>query len=219
MGFAIAQLAKAKGAHVIIGSRSADKVKAAADELGVEGHVIDSTDEASVKAFFEQVGTLDHLVVSGSSVKTGTLADLPIADAEFTFRSKFFGPYLCAKHAKIHPTGSITLFSGILSRRPGKNDSILGPVNAAVEALGRALAKDLAPVRVNTLSPGMTRGTGAYLGMPEAAREGMYASIAAKLPVAQVGTPLNIAEAVLMLMNNSFITGVTLDVDGGGVLV
>jgi NAD(P)-dependent dehydrogenase (short-subunit alcohol dehydrogenase family) len=219
MGLAIAKLAASRGATVIIGSRSADKVKAAADELGIEGHIIDTTDEASVKAFFEKVGTLDHLVVSGSSVKTGTLAELPLADAEFTFRSKFFGPYLCAKHAKINASGSITLFSGILSRRPGKNDSILGPVNAAVEALGRALAKDLAPIRVNTISPGMTRDTGAYLGMPEAAREGMYAAIAAKLPVSKVGTPENIAEAALMLMTNAFITGVTLDVDGGGVLV
>jgi NAD(P)-dependent dehydrogenase (short-subunit alcohol dehydrogenase family) len=90
-------------------------------------------------------------------------------------------------------------------------------VIAAVEALGRSLAKDLAPVRVNTLSPGMTHDIGAYLGMPEAACEGMYASTAGKLAVARVGTPENIAEAVLM--NNSFITGVTLDVDGGGMLV
>lgn len=162
---------------------------------------------------------IDHLVVSGSSVKTGTLADLPLVDAEFTFRSKFFGPYLCAKHSKVAPTGSITLFSGILSRRPGHNDCILGPVNAAVEALGRALARDLAPVRVNTISPGMTRDTGAYLGMSEAAREGMYAGIAKALPVARVGTPDNLAEATLALMTNPFITGVTLDVDGGGVLV
>ena len=219
MGLAIAQLAAARGAHVIVGSRSADKVKAVMDELGIEGHSIDTTDEASVKAFFDKVGTLDHLVVSGSSVKTGTLAELPLVDAEFTFRSKFFGPYLCARHAKINASGSITLFSGILSRRPGKNDSILGPVNAAVEALGRALARDLAPIRVNTISPGMTRDTGAYLGMPDAAREGMYSAIAGKLPAGRVGTPENIAEAALMLMTNAFITGVTLDVDGGGVLV
>jgi NAD(P)-dependent dehydrogenase (short-subunit alcohol dehydrogenase family) len=174
--------------------------------------------EDSAREFFEATGTLDHLVVSGSAVKTGTLAELSFADAEFTFRSKFFGPYLCAKHARIQPSGSITLFSGILSRRPGHNDSILAPVNAAVEALGRALARDLAPVRVNTLSPGMTRDTGAYLGMPEAAREGMYALIANNLPVGRVGTPSDIAEAALLLMTNPFITGVTLDVDGGGLL-
>lgn len=96
---------------------------------------------------------------------------------------------------------------------------MLAGVNAAVEAMGRALARDLAPVRVNTISPGMTCDTGAYLSMPEAAREGMYSAIAGKLPVGHVGTPEDIAEATLMLMTNRFITGVTLDVDGGGVLV
>jgi NAD(P)-dependent dehydrogenase (short-subunit alcohol dehydrogenase family) len=218
MGLAIAKLAAERGARVIVGSRSQEKVSAAATEIGCEGRVVDSMNEESVREFFEATGTLDHLVVSGSAVKTGTLAELPLADAEFTFRSKFFGPYLCAKHARIQPSGSITLFSGILSRRPGHNDSILAPVNAAVEALGRALARDLAPVRVNTLSPGMTRDTGAYVGMPEAAREGMYATIAKNLPVGRVGTPSDIAEAVLLLMTNPFITGVTLDVDGGGLL-
>lgn len=219
MGLAIAKLAAARGAHVIVGSRSADKVAAAAREVRGDGLVIDTTAEDSVKAFFEAAGVIDHLVVSGSSVKTGPLAQLPLADAEFTFRSKFFGPYLCAKHARLAPNGSVTLFSGILSRRPGHNDAILAPVNAAVEALGRALARDLAPVRVNTISPGMTRDTGAYLSMPEAAREGMYAGIAKALPVARVGSPKDIAEAALALMTNPFITGVTLDVDGGGVLV
>jgi hypothetical protein len=75
-----------------------------------------------------------------------------------------------------------------------------------------ALARDLAPVRVNTISPGMTRGTGAYLSMAEAAREGMYSAIAARLPVGRIGTAEDIAAATLMLMTNAFITGVTLDV-------
>jgi NAD(P)-dependent dehydrogenase (short-subunit alcohol dehydrogenase family) len=219
MGLAVAHLAKAQGATVFIGSRTAERVAAASAELGVTGYTVDSTDEASVAAFFAKVGSLDHLVVTGSAVKTGSLSELSLADAEFTFRSKFFGPYLCAKHAKLASTGSITFFSGILSRRPGKNDAILGGVNAAVEAMGRALARDLAPIRVNTLSPGMTRDTSAYLKMPEEAREGMFSFIASKLPVGKVGQPEDIAAAVLMLMTNPFITGVTLDVDGGGVLV
>jgi NAD(P)-dependent dehydrogenase (short-subunit alcohol dehydrogenase family) len=219
MGFAIAELAIRHGARVTIGSRSAEKTQSAAARLGAGAHAIDTTDEASVKAFFAASGEVDHLVISGSSVKTGTLASLPLADAEFTFRSKFFGPYLCAKHAQVKASGSITFFSGNLSRRPGMNDAILAGVNAAVEAMGRALARDLAPLRVNTLSPGMTRDTGAYLGMNEAAREGMYAGIASKLPVGTVGKPHDIAAAVLMLMQNPFITGITLDVDGGGLLV
>jgi NAD(P)-dependent dehydrogenase (short-subunit alcohol dehydrogenase family) len=219
MGLAVARLAKSLGASVTVASRSSDKVAAVATELGVAGKPIDTSDEASVRDFFAAVGPVDHLIVTGSSVRTGTLKDAPLADGEFTFRSKFFGPYLCAKYAQMNPAGSITLFSGILSRRPGQNDAVLAGVNAAVEAMGRALARDLAPVRVNTISPGMTRDTGAYLSMPEAAREGMYSAIAGKLPVGHVGTAGDIAEATIMLMTNRFITGVTLDVDGGGVLV
>ena len=219
MGLAIASLAASRGAYVTVASRSPDKVAAAASMLGVTGKPLDTADEASVREFFSAAGQLDHLVVTASSVRTGTLKDSPLADGEFTFRSKFFGPYLCAKYAQMKPTGSITLFSGILSRRPGHNDVVLAAVNAAVEAMGRALARDLAPVRVNTISPGMTRGTGSYLSMPEAARESMYSAIAARLPVGRVGTAEDIAAATLMLMTNTFITGVTLDVDGGGVLV
>ena len=219
MGLAIARLAISRGASVTVASRSPDKVAVVATELGAAGKPLDTSDEASVREFFTALGPVDHLVVTGSSVRTGTLKDAPLADGEFTFRSKFFGPYLCAKYAQIKPTGSITLFSGILSRRPGHNDAVLAGVNAAVEAMGRAMARDLAPVRVNTISPGMTRGTGAYFSMPEAAREGMYSSIASHLPVGRVGTAEDIAAATLMLITNGFITGITLDIDGGGVLV
>jgi NAD(P)-dependent dehydrogenase (short-subunit alcohol dehydrogenase family) len=219
MGLSIAERAVSLGAKVILGSRSAERVSATANRLGCEGRVIDTTEESSVEAFFSAAGGIDHLAIPGSSVRTGSLREAPLADGEFTFRSKFFGPYLCAKHARINPSGSITFFSGILSRRPGLNDAVLAGVNAAVEAMGRALARDLAPVRVNTISPGMTRDTGAYVSMSEEAREAMYAGIAKRLPVGRVGTGDDVASAAVMLMTNGFITGVTLDIDGGGVLV
>ena len=220
MGLAVARKASQAGARVVIASRSADKLQAAVRGIGGDVHwqMVDTTDEASVADLFERLGTVDHLAVPGSSVKTGPLRELPLADARFTMQSKFWGPYLCAKHARLNDTGSITFFSGILSRRPGMNDALLASVNAAVEAMGRALAKDLAPVRVNVLSPGMTAGTGAYLKIPEAAREAMFASVAGRLPVGRVGRPEDIADAVVMLMTNGFITGVVLDVDGGGLI-
>jgi NAD(P)-dependent dehydrogenase (short-subunit alcohol dehydrogenase family) len=180
MGLAVAENASRSGARVVIASRSQDKLAAAAGRIGGDVHwqVVDSTKEASVEDLFERLGAVDHLVIPGSSVKTGPLRELPLADGMFTMQSKFWGPYLCAKYARINPGGSITFFSGILSRRPGQNDAVLAAVNAAVEAMGRALAKDLAPVRVNVISPGMTAGTGAYLKMPDAARERMFDSIA-----------------------------------------
>lgn len=220
MGLAIARHAAAAGASVVIAGRTLSRLQQAASARGpaVRAESIDTTSEDSVRDFFGKLGPIDHLAIPGSAVRTGTLKDAPLADGLTTMQSKFWGPYLCAKHAQVKPTGSITLFSGILSRRPGKNDCVLRPVNAAVEALGRALSRDLAPVRVNTLSPGMTSGTDAYKDMPEAARQGMYDAIAARLPVGRVGTPDDIAQATLALMTNGFITGTTLDVDGGALL-
>jgi NAD(P)-dependent dehydrogenase (short-subunit alcohol dehydrogenase family) len=221
MGKAIARESYRLGGQVIIASRSEEKLRAAAMVIG-DGTAtaqVDITNEKSVSRLFQQVGGIDHLVISGSSVRTGTLRDMPLEDGLYTMRSKFWGPYLCAKHAQIRSDGSITFFSGILSRRPGLNDSVLGPVNAAVESLGKALSRDLAPIRVNTISPGMTQGTGAYTKMDEKARQAMYAGIASRLPVGHVGDPENIADAAIMVMTNPFITGTVIDVDGGGLLV
>jgi len=221
MGFAVAKLSHEAGATVVLASRSKDKLLAKAKELGndVQVQELDTTREESIKSAFANVGKIDHLVIPGSSTKTGPLKSLSVADAEFTMRSKFFGPYLCAKYAELDPEGSLTLFSGVLSQRPGTGMPILGAVNAAVEGLGRALALELAPVRVNVVSPGMTRDTGAYLSMPEEAREGMFKLVADHLPVKRVGTPHDLASISLALMTNPFITGVIVPVDGGGLLV
>ncbi len=219
MGRAIAVAAIQAGARVSIGGRSQEKCEKAAREISATGRAIDISVEESVRTFFESMGEIDHLVISASGVRTGPLKELALADAEFTFRSKFFGPYLCAKHASIAAGGSITFFSGILSRRPGANDAVLAGVNAAVEAMGRALARDLAPLRVNTISPGLTRDTAAFDSMSPEAREGMFQAVAAKLPVGRVGLPVDIANAALFLMTTSFVTGITLDVDGGGLLI
>jgi NAD(P)-dependent dehydrogenase (short-subunit alcohol dehydrogenase family) len=220
MGLAIADEADREGARVIIASRSESKLKAACEKIGtdVRRHMVDFTDEDSVKDLFSSVGPVDHLAIPASSVRTGPLKKLALTDAKLSMDSKFFGPYLAVKEAEINPGGSIILFSGILSRRPDKGSPILAAINSAVEALGKALAVELAPVRVNVISPGMTRDTGAYLGMPDQAREDMFANAARSLPVKRVGQPADIATVAVELMANSFITGAVIDVDGGGLL-
>lgn len=220
MGLAIASAAAQAGAQVSIASRSESKLMEAAVKIGsgVKWHVVDFTDETSVKRLFDFAGPLDHLVIPGSAVKTGALKDLPLSDARSSMDSKFFGPYLAVKEARVNPQGSIILFSGILSRRPDKGSPILAAINAAVETLGKALAVELAPVRVNVISPGMTRDTGAYLGMPDEARADMFSAVAQSLPVKRVGLPVEIASIAVELMSNNFITGAVIDVDGGGLL-
>lgn len=220
MGLGISEMAAREGAEVIIASRDLAKCQAAAQRLGARasGLAVDTTDEESVRELFARAGTVHHVLIPGSTVKTGPVKATPAADVLDSLRSKFLGPVLCARAATFAPGGSLTLFSGILSRKPG-NSSLLAAINAAVESLAKGLAIELAPVRVNAISPGMTKETNAYAGMPEAAREAMFSSIAAKLPIGRVGTPADIAEAALFLMTCGFVNGVVLDVDGGGLLL
>ena len=113
--------------------------------------------------------------------------------------------------------GSIVLVSGAASRRTMPGHALLGGLNAAVEGAARQLAKELAPIRVNVLSPGLVR-SGAYAGMPLDAREAMYAARAMALPVGRIGMPEDIALAAIHLMKNGYVTGVVQDIDGGGLL-
>ena len=220
MGLAIAKEAADAGAAVIIAGRSQGKLDEASHVIAgdVATYIVDLSDEGSVMKLFQSIGSFDHLVITGSSVKTGQLRELSLADARASMNSKFWGAYIAARYAQIRPKGSITFFSGILSRRPSSGLASLAAINAAVEALGRALALELAPIRVNVVSPGLT-DTPAYATMPDDARKGMFAAVAKRLPVGRVGRPEDIASLTLELMRNNFLTGLVVDVDGGAVLV
>jgi NAD(P)-dependent dehydrogenase (short-subunit alcohol dehydrogenase family) len=219
MGLAIAKQAVDAGVNVTIASRSKSKLGDARQALAgrVTTHPLDVSDEPSVKTLFAKIGPFDHLVVSGSSVRTGSLRELPVAEARASMDSKFWGQYLAARYAQVRSRGSITLFSGILSRRPAAGLASLAAINAAVEALGRALAIELAPSRVNGISPGITETT-AYAGMPDDMRAEMFAAAAKRTLVGRVGNPEDVASLALQLMCNSFMTGAVIDVDGGGLL-
>jgi NAD(P)-dependent dehydrogenase (short-subunit alcohol dehydrogenase family) len=220
MGLAIAKEAADSGAAVIIAGRSQGKLDEAIRVIAgdVATYIVDLSDEGSVMKLFQSIGSFDHLVITGSSVKTGQLRELSLADARASMDSKFWGAYMAARYAQIRPKGSITFFSGILSRRPSSGLASLAAINAAVEALGRALALELAPIRVNVVSPGLT-DTPAYATMPDDARKGLFAAVAKRLPVGRVGRPEDIASLTLELMRNSFLTGLVVDVDGGAMLV
>lgn len=220
MGRAIARLAVERGADVTIAARSESNLKEAAASLGdsVKTQPVDTADETSVRDLFQRLGDLDHLLIPGTALKLGPWREIGVADISFSLFGKLVGPFLCARCAKLRPAGSIVFWSGVLSRRPGNNDALLAAINAAVEAMTRALAKDLAPVRVNCISPGVVAGTAAYDKMPESAREQMFSNIAARLPVGRVGRPEDVASLAIELMTNGFITGAVIDIDGGHLI-
>lgn len=220
IGLATAKAATAVQAKVIIAGRSLEKLQQAQKEIGdtVETRSLDLLEEDAIKQFCTEIGVIDHLVIPGSSVITGLLHELDTADAQKSMASKFWGPYIATKYAQIADDGSIVLFSGILSRHPSPGYAVLAAINAAIEALGRALALELAPVRVNVVSPGFV-DTPVYAGMPQQQREAFLQSIADKLPVKRIGQPEDIAATVLYLLENGYTTGTVIDVDGGGLLV
>lgn len=219
MGKATANMAVALGAKVTIASRNPAKLQAAADEIGggVKVAPVDTTEEAGVTSWVGGLGPVDHLVITASSAAHGAFADLPTDDLRAMVEAKFIGPYVAAREVVpvLAKGGSITLFSGVLSRRPSAGATGLGAVNAAVEALAKGLALELSGrARVNCISPGMV-ATEAYAAMPDEMREEMYAQVGGRLPVGRVGEAQDVAQAVIMVMTNEFLTGAVLDVDGG----
>jgi len=218
IGLATAELAKAEGAEVVIASRSAEKLNAAAGKLGLKAIPTDVTSDESVASLFKQTGAVDHVVVTAAQLKTGPFKTVSTDDVRATLEGKFWGAWRCARFSEIRPGGSLTLVSGFLSIRPRPNSAIVGAANGALESLARSLAIDLAPVRVNCVSPGII-DTPIRAAMPEAARREMLAKIAAGLPVGRVGQGEDIARQILACMTNGFMTGSIVYLDGGGILV
>jgi len=219
IGLASAAAASALGARVVIAGRSAQKLDAARRvvEGRIEARRLDMTDDASVGAFFAAVGPLDHLVITASEAALGRFREIDTADARRFFDSKFWGPYSVARRAapQIRHGGSITFFSGAAGSRASPGFSCGSAINAAVEALSRTLAVELAPVRVNTISPGLVDTPVWETLVPAAERDALFAETAAKLPAGRIGRPEDVADAVLFLIRNAYTTGTTLFVDGG----
>ena len=144
-------------------------------------------------------------------------AALPTADAMAGMDGKFWSAYRVARYAKISPDGSLTLTSGVRSQRPNASGMLQSAINSAVEGLGRGLSVELAPVRVNVISPGIIE-TPLFGGMAAADREAMFARLREGLPVRRLGQPEDVALAALSLMKNPYITGTTVVIDGGALM-
>lgn len=219
IGQAIAVQASAAGARVTVASRSRQRVDKTVALLGpsASGNVVDLTDATSTLKFFQEVGEIDHLILSGSQLSAGAFRTSPVGDAQASMNSKFWGPYSAVKAANLAATGSIVLFSGLASRKPGMGKPIMTAINAAVEALGKALAVELAPVRVNIVSPGVIDTP--LWAVPEEKRAEFLKSMTGRQSVSRAGRPEEIASVVMTILTSTYMTGAVIDVDGGGLLV
>jgi len=226
IGFAVAQLALDDGAQVVIGSSGADHVDGAVKRLGngASGSAVDVKDEASVAAFFERIGSFDHLVYTAGDWSPqrggGAIAKLDLVGANATFTVRFWGALSAIKHAqgRISPDGSITLTDGVIAHRPRKGAVISTAMAGAIEHMTRALAVDLAPLRVNAVCPGLVL-TEVWNSIPADRREDQIKQMTQRQPLPRAADPKEVAEAYLYLIRGGFSTGQVLVVDGGRTLI
>lgn len=233
IGLAVARAAAAAGADLLLAGRDAQKLQRAAgglagpgdaDGVTVDGVTVDSVtvdlqDETSIAALAERAGHVDHLVSTASTAANGPLAELTGPAITAALAAKVTGPLLLAKHLgpRTDPAGSMLFFSGFVAWRPAPQRSVMAVTNGAVAHLVAALAVELAPVRVNAVSPGIV-DSGAWDAMGEG-KAAFLESTAARMPARRVGTPDDIAHAALFALTNPFTTGTVLHVDGGARLV
>jgi NAD(P)-dependent dehydrogenase (short-subunit alcohol dehydrogenase family) len=222
IGLATAQAAAREGASVVIVSSSQARVDEAVAKLpGAEGHAVDLTDAAAVEALFVRVGAFDHLVfTAGETLQLGSLATTDLTTARRFFDLRYWGAYLAAKHGSgnIRPGGSIVFTSGLAGQRPHAGWALGASICSAMEGLTRALAVELAPIRVNIVCPGVVK-TPLWAEMTEADRDALYQQMGAKLLVGHVGEAEEVAESYLYLMRQTYGTGQVIVADGGGALV
>lgn len=223
IGFATAKAAAAEGAEIVIISSNQERIDAALAAIpeGGAGYQADLSDEEQVKNLFKTIGNFDHLVyTAGENIQLGILAETEIEAARKFFNLRYWGAVTAVKYATpfLNQGGSVVLTSGIASLRPGSGWSVASSICSAMEGFTRAMAIELAPIRVNIVSPGVIR-TNLWGSMTAEERDGMYAQIGNALPVKRVGEAEDVAENFIYLMKQKFVTGQVLIVDGGTVLV
>jgi NAD(P)-dependent dehydrogenase (short-subunit alcohol dehydrogenase family) len=223
IGLAVVQQAASQGAKVVIVSSNAERIQKAVASISGEaqGQAVDVSDEGAVATFFAKLGSFDHLVfTAGDSLHLHDLAATDLQQARHAFELRYWAALAAVKHGSPHiqKEGSIVLTTGIAGQRPQKGWVIAASVCGTIEALTRALAVELAPIRVNAVSPGVVR-TNLWQTMSASERERLYESVGKSLPVGRVGEASEIAQAYLFLMQEGFATGQTVVVDGGTALV
>ena len=219
MGLGAVRVASAAGARVVVAGR-----RPPADRAG-PGHehvVLDATDEASVRAAFEAIGSLDHLLVTAAPASGGggPMIEQDVASARRYLDAKLLGSWACARYAapRMRPGGSITFLTGCAAIRPRAGASMITATFAALEALSQALALELGPLRVNTIRPGII-DSAMWDAIDPTVRDRLHALARERFPARRIGTIDDIGHAALFLMTNPYVTGSIVEVSGGEPLV
>jgi len=222
IGLATARRLHALGATVHIAGRSKERLDAvAASDPALIGHRADGGDREEITGVIEAIGAIDWLVITLSgSEGPGPIADLDLTMLRRAFDAKFWGHITTIQAAlpRLAPTGSITLLGATTARSGMPGTAGIAAINGAVEALVKPLAVELAPIRVNGVSPGLV-DTPWWSGLPDDTRQAYFAQAAQALPARHIATADDIADVVVVTATNANITGTIIETDGGARLV
>ncbi len=214
IGLATCQELQARGAGVTAVSRDPNKDGASID--GVRLAAVDARDTTAVSAFFESQGKIDILISSatGGSRAFGPFLEMDIDEFKGSF-DKLWGYSNVVRYgaAKLGDNGCIVLVSGTPARKMKPGQVALSAVGGAVEALARAIAPEIVPKRINVVAPGIVDTPMVALIGDDRAKH--YRNVTKSHLIKRPGKPEEIAKAILFAVENDFITGTTIDVDGG----
>ena len=216
LGAAVSRRAVNDGYDVVIGARDLAAAEALAAEIGATAVRIDLQDETTIAAAAGRLADgIDHIVSTGSAPHDVRAAELDHDKLMAAFTAKVIGPMLVAKHFApvLRPNGSIVLFSGVVGWRPGPGSLVKGVANGAVEYVARHLAVDLAPLRVNAISPGVV-DSGAWDRLGDG-KAGLLSKSAAGTLVGRYGESDDVVDTVMWLLRAGFISGETVHLEGG----
>ena len=215
IGLASAKLLVARGATVTVVGRDRAKVGAAASDIGegAKGEAADAGDRAALDALFNRIEPVNHLVLAASGgAGAGPFREIAEAGLRRGFEAKFWVHWNAAQSVLPHlaPTGSITFITAASSRLANPGTSGLAAINGALERMVVTLARELAPRRVNAVSPGVIDTPWWSDKPPE-----MFKAESRKSPLARAGQVEEVADGIAFLIGNAFVTGIVLDIDGG----
>lgn len=223
IGAAAARSFVQRGSEVVITGRDSKKLEQAVAEIGgkVGTASVDGADPAAVRAFFGKLGAFDHLVLTLSGGEgMGPFRELDLTKLRSAFEAKFWAQLTVAQAAlpTLKASGSITFVTAASARATLPGTSGLAAINGALEIMVPILAKELAPLRVNAVSPGVI-DTPWWNKMPAEQRQAFFAQMAATLPSRRVGTAEDVADAIAFVVGNGFVTGSVVECDGGARLI
>jgi NAD(P)-dependent dehydrogenase (short-subunit alcohol dehydrogenase family) len=221
IGLETARHARANGADLIVCARNPDRLQEVGRELDAETAAFDITDFDRLRRFFDELpGPVDHVLVTGPGPYYARLQDFDFDDARRDVDSHLFLPIQVARNAvgRVNPGGTLLFMGGTGGRRTAPGLSLIGALTAAMPALTKNLALELAPIRVNLIAAGFvdTPLSASLLGDELDARREQLRST---LPIRRVVGPADVAALAVHLMANVAVTGATFDIDGGQQLV